>query len=61
MTSTSVCKRVRTQLGAFVDGELSGPDRSALSRHLEDCAQCVQEDLVVGRPSFSFSNRNIVS
>jgi hypothetical protein len=44
MTSTSVCKRVRTQLGAFVDGELSGPDRSALSRHLEDCAKCVEEE-----------------
>jgi hypothetical protein len=35
---------VRAQLGAFVDGELSGADRFALSRHLECCAACVEEE-----------------
>jgi len=44
MTSTSICNRVRTQLGAFVDGELGGAERLALSRHLEACADCIEEE-----------------
>jgi len=41
---TSTCHQVRSQLSAFVDGELSGADRFTISRHLEACAGCVEEE-----------------
>jgi len=37
------CRQIRKRLGAFVDGELSGGDRLAVTRHLRDCVPCDRE------------------
>jgi len=34
------CFRHRRRLGAYLDGELSGRDRTSLERHLGACASC---------------------
>ena len=40
---TTGCGRVRKQLGAFLDGELSGADRLFVSQHLTECPRCAEE------------------
>ena len=35
---------MQSQLGAFVDGELEGAERSAIGRHLQTCRECVEEE-----------------
>lgn len=40
---TTACGRVRKQLGAFLDGELSGADRLFVSQHLTECRRCAEE------------------
>jgi anti-sigma factor RsiW len=37
------CKRVRTQLSAYVDGELALPDARAVDEHLARCESCASE------------------
>ena len=34
------CSRVRRQLGAYLDGELSPKNRTAMERHLAQCGSC---------------------
>ncbi len=34
------CSRHRKRLGAYLDGELSGPERASVERHLETCESC---------------------
>jgi len=34
------CRQVFNLLSDFVDGELSGPERDSLARHLEACPPC---------------------
>jgi anti-sigma factor RsiW len=38
--SAADCRNTRKQLGSFVDGELSGGARLAVSRHLVECRTC---------------------
>lgn len=42
MTSTQ-CRRIRREFGAFVDGELPGATMLRVSQHLEACAACSDE------------------
>lgn len=37
------CRRVRSQLSAYVDGELSAADRGAVAEHLSRCEVCSAE------------------
>jgi anti-sigma factor RsiW len=37
------CARVLQKVGAFIDGELRGPDVLGLSRHLTACPSCAEE------------------
>ena len=37
---TSACAHVRRDLGAFVDGELTGAKRLGVSQHLSTCGEC---------------------
>lgn len=37
------CRRVRSQLSAYVDGELSAAERSAVAEHLSRCEVCSAE------------------
>jgi hypothetical protein len=41
--SAADCRSVRTRLGAFVDGELSGGERLTVTRHLRECNTCERE------------------
>ncbi|HEY6356912.1 MAG TPA: zf-HC2 domain-containing protein [Vicinamibacterales bacterium] len=41
--SATTCRNVRKQLGSFVDGELSGGERLAVTRHLGECRTCELE------------------
>lgn len=46
------CDRARDMIGAYIDGELTGPDRQAVAGHLQSCAACaaLAQDLVrIGR------------
>ena len=44
MTALFSCSHVRSQLDAFIDGELSGAERAVVSHHLEACPRCVEEE-----------------
>ena len=37
------CRRFRKRLGAYLDGDLRGPEREALRLHLEACRHCAGE------------------
>ena len=37
------CKKVHTRLSAFIDGELSPEDRTAVAEHLAECFSCADE------------------
>jgi anti-sigma factor RsiW len=37
------CDRIRNQLGAFADRELSATERSAVEEHLRSCEKCREE------------------
>ena len=37
------CSRVKRFLSAYHDGEIAGPKREEIARHLEGCAACRQE------------------
>ena len=37
------CDRARDLLGAFIDGELAGAERQAMSEHVRTCARCTTE------------------
>lgn len=41
--SAADCRTIQKRLGAFVDGELSGGDRLAVTRHLRECVACDRE------------------
>src|SRR5215469_16630137 len=34
------CDQARELIGAYLDGELKGDDRTAVARHIESCAGC---------------------
>jgi hypothetical protein len=40
---SALCPDVLRSLGAYVDDELPGAERLAVSEHLEDCARCASE------------------
>lgn len=41
--SAADCRTIRTRLGAFVDGELSGGERLMVTSHLRECVPCERE------------------
>jgi len=43
------CRTVKRQLGAYVDGELTGAARLRLFRHLGECEDCSDEVRTIGR------------
>lgn len=40
---SAACHDIHPRIGAFVDGELSGGERLAVTRHLRECADCQDE------------------
>jgi anti-sigma factor RsiW len=40
---SAVCRETRARIGAFIDGELTGGERLAVTRHLRECAPCDRE------------------
>jgi anti-sigma factor RsiW len=43
MTGSGKCGEIRRTLGVYLLGAISPADRSALGRHLGDCAECKEE------------------
>src|SRR2546429_1898728 len=37
------CRNIRRELSAYLDGELTPPQRTEVETHLESCAHCQQE------------------
>jgi anti-sigma factor RsiW len=43
VTSHGLCGEIRLELGVYVVGAIRPADRSAVDRHLADCADCRDE------------------
>jgi anti-sigma factor RsiW len=39
----AACREIHARIGAFVDGELAGGERLAVTRHLRECVACDRE------------------
>jgi anti-sigma factor RsiW len=50
-SNVSSCKRIKTRLGRYHDGELPADERRLIERHLEVCRTCCEELAEIARYS----------